>query len=40
VIAWWQRKSVIVPATLLGTGVVVTTGDEPEPSPSRPPAQP
>lgn len=40
VIAWWQRKSVIVPATLLGTGVVITTGNDPEPSTSRPPSSP
>ena len=37
VIAWWQRKSVIIPAALIGTGVVVTgPGPGQEPSPSRP----
>jgi hypothetical protein len=35
VIAWWQRKEVLIPA-LVGTGVIITTGDDPEPSPARP----
>ena len=35
VIAWWQRKGVIVPATAGIVGIVVTDGD-PEPSPARP----
>lgn len=35
VIAWWQRKAVLIPAVAGVTGVVVT-GREPEPSPSRP----
>jgi hypothetical protein len=34
VIAWWQRKAVLIPAVAGIAGVVVT--DEPEPSPSRP----
>jgi hypothetical protein len=35
VIAWWQRKGVIVPATAGIVGIVVTD-DDPEPSPARP----
>lgn len=35
VIAWWQRKGVIIPATAGIIGVVVTD-DDPEPSPARP----
>jgi hypothetical protein len=34
VIAWWQRKAVLIPAVAGVSGVIVT--DEPEPSPSRP----
>jgi hypothetical protein len=33
VVAWWPRKSVLLPAALV-TGVIIT--DNPEPSPSRP----
>jgi len=37
VIAWWQRKAVIIPAALIGTGIVVGgPGGGHEPSPSRP----
>jgi hypothetical protein len=39
VIAWWQRKSVIVPAGLVGIGLIVEPpghGHGHEPSPSRP----
>jgi len=39
VIAWWQRKGVIIPAALLGTGLVVEPPGHHhhhEPSPSRP----
>jgi hypothetical protein len=35
VIAWWQRKGLIVPATAGIVGIVVTD-DDPEPSPARP----
>jgi len=35
VIAWWQRKAVLIPAVAGVTGVVIT-GRDPEPSPSRP----
>jgi hypothetical protein len=35
VIAWWQRKAVLIPAVAGIVGVVVTD-QEPEPSPSRP----
>jgi hypothetical protein len=34
VIAWWQRKAVLIPAVAGVAGVIVT--NEPEPSPSRP----
>ncbi|HYX22927.1 MAG TPA: hypothetical protein VFC23_02155 [Thermoanaerobaculia bacterium] len=34
VIAWWQRKAILIPAALTGVGVIVA--DSPEPSPSRP----
>jgi hypothetical protein len=34
VIAWWQRKAVLIPVALTGIGIVVR--DRPEPSPSRP----
>ena len=34
VIAWWQRKAVLLPAA--GVIGVVVTDDDPEPSPSRP----
>ena len=34
VIAWWQRKAVLIPAAMTGIGVIVT--DQPEPSPARP----
>ncbi|MBW8875448.1 MAG: hypothetical protein JF614_10845 [Acidobacteria bacterium] len=34
VIAWWQRKAILIPAAITGIGVVV--GEAPEPSPSRP----
>ncbi len=34
VIAWWQRKAVIIPAA--GVLGVVVTDDDPEPSPARP----
>ncbi|MFY9821546.1 MAG: hypothetical protein WAM82_09190 [Thermoanaerobaculia bacterium] len=34
VIAWWQRKAVLIPAAITGIGVVVT--EPPEPSPARP----
>ena len=34
VIAWWQRKAVLIPAAMTGIGVVVS--EQPEPSPSRP----
>lgn len=34
VIAWWQRKAILIPAAITGVGVVVT--EPPEPSPSRP----
>lgn len=35
VIAWWQRKGVIIPATAGIVGIIVTD-DDPEPSPARP----
>lgn len=35
VIAWWQRKGVLIPAAVGLVGVVVTD-DAPEPSPARP----
>jgi hypothetical protein len=35
VIAWWQRKAVVIPAAAALVGIVVTD-DGPEPSPSRP----
>jgi hypothetical protein len=35
VIAWWQRKAILIPAVAGVTGVVIT-GRDPEPSPSRP----
>ncbi len=34
VIAWWQRKAILIPAAITGIGVVVT--EPPEPSPARP----
>ncbi len=34
VIAWWQRKAVLIPVAVTGVGIIVT--DQPEPSPSRP----
>lgn len=34
VIAWWQRKAVIIPAA--GVLGVIVTDDDPEPSPARP----
>ncbi|HEX4961755.1 MAG TPA: hypothetical protein VF173_13005 [Thermoanaerobaculia bacterium] len=34
VIAWWQRKAVLIPAAVTGIGIIVT--EPPEPSPSRP----
>jgi hypothetical protein len=37
VIAWWQRKGVIIPAAATaGIVGVIVTDDDPEPSPSRP----
>jgi len=36
VIAWWQRKAVLIPAVAGVSGVIVTDHREPEPSPSRP----
>ncbi len=36
VIAFWQRKPVALLPPLMGTGIIVTTGEEPEPSPARP----
>jgi hypothetical protein len=36
VIAWWQRKGVIIPVALTGIGVVVNNPGDKEPSPSRP----
>jgi hypothetical protein len=38
VVAWWQRKAVLLPAVIAGAGVttVVAGHPEPEPSPSRP----
>ncbi len=35
VIAWWQRKGVIIPAAVGVVGIIVTD-DDPEPSPARP----
>lgn len=35
VIAWWQRKGVLIPAAVGIVGIVVTD-DDPEPSPARP----
>lgn len=35
VVAWWQRKGVLIPAALAGTGIT-TSVFQPEPSPSRP----
>lgn len=35
VIAWWQRKAVIIPVTAGLVGIIVTD-DDPEPSPARP----
>lgn len=35
VIAWWQRKAVLIPAAAL-TGIGIVVSDQPEPSPSRP----
>jgi len=35
VIAWWQRKAVLIPA-VAGVGGVIITDRAPEPSPSRP----
>lgn len=35
VIAWWQRKGVLIPAAAGVAGIVITD-DRPEPSPSRP----
>jgi hypothetical protein len=34
VIAWWQRKAILIPAAITGVGVIVS--EAPEPSPSRP----
>jgi len=34
VIAWWQRKAILIPAAITGVGVVIT--EQPEPSPARP----
>lgn len=36
VIAFWQRKPIALVPPLMGTGIIVTTGDDPEPSPARP----
>lgn len=36
VIAWWERKGVLIPA-IAGVAGVIVTDQEPEPSPSRPP---
>jgi hypothetical protein len=35
VVAWWQRKGVLIPAAIAGTGIT-TSVFQPEPSPSRP----
>ncbi|HEY4594823.1 MAG TPA: hypothetical protein VIJ02_00365, partial [Thermoanaerobaculia bacterium] len=37
VVAWWQRKAVLIPA-IVGTGIttVIINRPQPEPSPSRP----
>jgi hypothetical protein len=36
VVAWWQRKGVLIPVAGAALVGIVTTDDEPEPSPSRP----
>lgn len=36
VIAWWQRKGVIIPAATAGIVGIIVTDDDPEPSPARP----
>jgi hypothetical protein len=37
VVAWWQRKAVLIPVAIAGAGVtIVNRHPEPEPSPSRP----
>lgn len=37
VVAWWQRKAVLIPVALAGAGVtIVDRQPSPEPSPSRP----
>jgi len=37
VIAWWQRKAVLIPAVIGGAGIAIfNPRPEPEPSPSRP----
>ncbi len=34
VIAWWQHKAILIPTAV--TGIAVSVGEAPEPSPSRP----
>jgi hypothetical protein len=36
VVAWWQKRSVVVPAIAGVTGIIITDDDGPEASPSRP----
>jgi hypothetical protein len=37
VIAWWERRGVLIPAIAGVAGVIITDQPPPEPSPSRPP---
>jgi hypothetical protein len=36
VVAWWQKRSVVLPAIAGVTGIIITDDDGPEASPSRP----
>lgn len=37
VVAWWQKKEILIPIVAAGlVGIIVEDGEEPEPSPSRP----